>query len=70
MAKEAGGLSGEPVFELSNKVVRALKSELDDALPIIGVGGIFSGKDALTKLEAGASLVQVYSGLIYRGPAQ
>ena len=67
--EEAGGLSGEPVFELSNKVVRALKSELGDALPIIGVGGIFSGKDAVTKMEAGASLVQVYSGLIYRGPA-
>ena len=67
--EEAGGLSGEPVFELSNKVVRALKSELGDALPIIGVGGIFSGKDAVAKMEAGASLVQVYSGLIYRGPA-
>ncbi len=67
--EEAGGLSGEPVFELSNKVVRALKSELGDALPIIGVGGIFSGKDAVAKMQAGASLVQVYSGLIYRGPA-
>lgn len=67
--EEAGGLSGEPVFELSNKVVRALKSELGDALPIIGVGGIFSGEDAVAKMQAGASLVQVYSGLIYRGPA-
>lgn len=67
--EEAGGLSGEPVFELSNKVVRALKSELGDALPIIGVGGIFSGADAVAKMQAGASLVQVYSGLIYRGPA-
>nr|WP_314861966.1 quinone-dependent dihydroorotate dehydrogenase [uncultured Undibacterium sp.] len=67
--EEAGGLSGEPVFELSNKVVRALKAELGDALPIIGVGGIFSGNDAVAKMNAGASLVQVYSGLIYRGPA-
>ncbi|MDO8653751.1 MAG: quinone-dependent dihydroorotate dehydrogenase [Undibacterium sp.] len=67
--EEAGGLSGEPVFELSNQVIRALKSELGDALPIIGVGGIFSGADAVTKVQAGAALVQVYSGLIYRGPA-
>lgn len=66
--EEAGGLSGEPVFELSNQVIRALKSELGDALPIIGVGGIFSGADAATKMQAGAALVQVYSGLIYRGP--
>nr|WP_315486029.1 quinone-dependent dihydroorotate dehydrogenase [uncultured Undibacterium sp.] len=67
--EETGGLSGEPVFELSNKVIRALRSELGDALPIIGVGGIFSGKDAVAKMDAGAALVQVYSGLIYRGPA-
>ena len=66
---EAGGLSGAPVFELSNQVIRALKAELGDALPIIGVGGIFSGADASAKIAAGASLVQLYSGLIYRGPA-
>jgi len=66
---EAGGLSGEPVFELSNKVIRALKSELGDEIPIIGVGGIFSGEDAAAKMQAGASLVQLYSGLIYKGPA-
>lgn len=66
--EEAGGLSGKPVFELSNKVVAALKAELGDSLPIIGVGGIFSGKDARAKMDAGAALVQVYSGLIYRGP--
>ena len=66
---EAGGLSGAPVFELSNRVIRALKAELGDALPIIGVGGIFSGEDAKAKIAAGASLVQLYSGLIYRGPA-
>lgn len=67
-SEEAGGLSGKPVFELSNRVIRALKAELGDALPIIGVGGIFSGADALSKMQCGASLVQVYSGLIYQGP--
>lgn len=67
--EEAGGLSGKPVFELSNKVVAALKAELGDSLPIIGVGGIFSGEDARAKMDAGAALVQVYSGLIYRGPS-
>lgn len=68
-AEEIGGLSGAPVFELSNTVIRGLKKELGNALPIIGVGGIFSGKDAQAKIDAGASLVQLYSGLIYRGPA-
>ena len=68
-AEEAGGLSGAPVFNVSNQVIRALKTELGDALPIIGVGGILSGADARAKLESGAALVQLYSGLIYRGPA-
>lgn len=68
-AEEAGGLSGAPVFELSNTVIRGLKKELGNALPIIGVGGILSGRDAQAKMDAGASLVQLYSGLIYRGPA-
>lgn len=68
-AEEAGGLSGAPVFAASNKVIRGLKSELGDAIPIIGVGGIFSGDDATEKIHAGASLVQLYSGLIYRGPS-
>ena len=67
--EEAGGLSGKPVFELSNRVIRGLKAELGDALPIIGVGGIFSGADARAKVDAGASLVQLYTGLIYQGPA-
>ena len=67
-AEEAGGLSGAPVFELSNKVIRTLKAELGNALPIIGVGGILSGADAKAKMDAGASLVQLYTGLIYRGP--
>ncbi len=68
-AAETGGLSGTPVFELSNTVIRSLKRELGDALPIIGVGGILNGHDAKAKMEAGASLVQLYTGLIYRGPA-
>jgi dihydroorotate dehydrogenase len=68
-ADEAGGLSGAPVFEASNRVIRALSAELAGALPIIGVGGILSGADARAKFDAGASLVQLYSGLIYRGPA-
>lgn len=67
-AEETGGLSGAPVFELSNTVIRALKAEVGEALPIIGVGGILSGKDAKAKIDAGASLVQLYTGLIYRGP--
>ena len=68
-AQEAGGLSGAPVFELSNAVIRGLKDELGDAIPIIGVGGILSGEDAQAKINAGAQLVQLYSGLIYQGPA-
>jgi dihydroorotate dehydrogenase len=67
-ADETGGLSGAPVFEVSNRVIRALARHLDGALPIIGVGGIMSGADARAKIDAGAALVQFYSGLIYRGP--
>ena len=67
--EEAGGLSGAPVFELSNRVIAALRAELGDALPIIGVGGIMQGADAAAKIAAGAALVQLYSGLIYAGPA-
>lgn len=65
---ETGGLSGAPVRTASNKVIHALKERLKDQLPIIGVGGIMSGADAREKIMAGASLVQLYSGLIYRGP--
>jgi dihydroorotate dehydrogenase len=68
-AAEAGGLSGRPVGEASTAVIRSLKAQLGDALPIIGVGGILSGADAAAKMAAGASLVQLYTGLIYRGPA-
>jgi len=68
-ADESGGLSGKPVSEASNTVIRKLHAELGDAVPIIGVGGILSGDDARAKIAAGASLVQLYTGFIYRGPA-
>nr|WP_284700872.1 quinone-dependent dihydroorotate dehydrogenase [Robbsia betulipollinis] len=68
-ADEAGGLSGAPVRDASNRVIAALHARLGDAVPIIGVGGVLCAADALAKIDAGASLVQVYSGLIYRGPA-
>lgn len=67
-ANEAGGLSGAPVREKSTLVIQQLSQRLQGALPIIGVGGILSGADAVEKIAAGASLVQVYSGLIYKGP--
>ena len=68
-AGEAGGLSGRPLRERSTEVLRTLARALDGALPIFGVGGIFSGDDAREKIAAGALLVQLYTGLIYRGPA-
>ena len=68
-ADETGGLSGAPVRELSNRVIRALHQQLGKDIPIIGVGGILSAGDAQAKLDAGASLIQLYTGLIYRGPA-
>jgi dihydroorotate dehydrogenase len=66
--EEAGGLSGAPVKESSTRVIRTLAASLQNSLPIIGVGGILSGADAREKIAAGASLVQLYSGLIYKGP--
>ena len=66
--EEAGGLSGAPVFEASNRVIRLLRAELGGAYPIIGVGGVMSGSDAVAKREAGADLVQIYTGFIYGGP--
>ncbi len=68
-AGETGGLSGKPVFEASNRVIRQLRAELGAGYPIIGVGGVTSGAAARAKLEAGADLVQVYTGLIYHGAA-
>ena len=67
-SQEAGGLSGAPVRAASTQVIKTLKARLGNQLPIIGVGGILSGADAREKIMAGASLVQLYSGLIYRGP--
>ena len=67
-AEEVGGLSGAPVFEASNAVIRQLRAALGPAFPIIGVGGVMSGADAVAKIAAGADLVQIYTGLIYRGP--
>nr|WP_294839259.1 quinone-dependent dihydroorotate dehydrogenase [uncultured Methylotenera sp.] len=67
-AAETGGLSGAPVRDKSTVVIQQLSQRLQGALPIIGVGGILSGADAVEKIAAGASLVQLYSGLIYQGP--
>ncbi len=68
-AEEAGGLSGAPVLEASNQVIRQLRAALGKGFPIIGVGGVMSGADAVSKLQAGADVVQIYTGLIYKGPA-
>lgn len=65
---EAGGLSGAPLTKKSTALIGALAQELNGALPVIGVGGIMSGEDAAEKIRAGASLVQIYTGFIYRGP--
>lgn len=67
-ANETGGLSGAPVREASNRVIRGLRQRLGAGYPIIGVGGILSPEDAASKIDAGASLVQLYTGLIYQGP--
>ncbi|OTG95138.1 dihydroorotate dehydrogenase (quinone) [Acinetobacter sp. ANC 4654] len=67
-ADEAGGLSGAPVFEKSTACLAAFSKALDGQIPLIGVGGILSGEQALAKQNAGANLVQIYSGLIYTGP--
>ncbi|MFI2810104.1 MULTISPECIES: quinone-dependent dihydroorotate dehydrogenase [unclassified Microbulbifer] len=67
--QEEGGLSGRPLAERSTNVIRILSGELQGALPIIGVGGIFDGESAVEKVRAGATAVQIYTGFIYRGPA-
>jgi dihydroorotate dehydrogenase len=67
-AEEAGGLSGAPVLEASNRVITQLRAALGKGFPIIGVGGILSGADAVSKIQAGADVVQIYTGLIYKGP--
>jgi dihydroorotate dehydrogenase len=68
-AEETGGLSGAPVLAMSNRVVAHLRSALGAGFPIMGVGGIMSAPDALSKIRAGANLVQIYTGLIYHGPS-
>jgi dihydroorotate dehydrogenase len=67
-AGEAGGLSGKPLFAKSTAVLRGMSERLGAAIPLVGVGGIASGADAAAKIEAGASLVQFYTGMVYRGP--
>ncbi len=67
-AEEAGGLSGAPVLAASNRVISQLRAALGKSFPIIGVGGIMSGADAVSKIQAGADVVQIYTGLIYKGP--
>ena len=68
-AEEAGGLSGKPLFQKATSVLHGMAKRLADRIPLIGVGGILDGTDAADKISAGASLVQFYSGMIYRGPA-
>ena len=65
---EAGGLSGRPLFGLSTRILGEFYKATSGKLPLIGVGGILSGADAYAKIKAGASLVQFYSGMVYRGP--
>ena len=68
LAKEGGGLSGKPLFEKSTAILRGMAQRLDGKVQLVGVGGILAGSDAAEKLDAGAGLVQIYTGLIYRGP--
>ena len=67
-SRETGGLSGEPLMNKSTAVLRMLRTRLPESIPLVGVGGILSGADAVKKMAAGASLVQLYTGLVYRGP--
>jgi dihydroorotate dehydrogenase len=66
--RETGGLSGRPVGRRSTEVIRFISRETGGRLPVIGVGGVFNRADYLEKLEAGASLVEVYTGFVYQGP--
>jgi len=68
-AAEPGGLSGKPVFAKSTAVLHGMHERLGDSIPLVGVGGIVRGADAVAKFDAGAALVQFYSGMIFRGPA-
>jgi len=66
--KEAGGLSGEPLQQISTNMIKKFYKQLNGKIPIIGVGGVNSGKSAYEKIVAGASLLQLYTGLVYKGP--
>ena len=68
LAQEVGGLSGDPVKKLSTQVIKSFAHILKGEIPVIGVGGISNGQDALDKINVGASLIQIYTGLIYKGP--
>jgi len=68
VAAEKGGLSGAPLKPRANQVMQTLRASLGADFPLIGVGGILSGEDALARRQAGADLLQIYTGLIYRGP--
>ncbi len=68
-AQETGGLSGAPVLQASNRVIRQLRACLGKSFPIVGVGGVMSADDAVSKIQSGANIVQIYTGLIYQGPS-
>ena len=68
LSDQAGGLSGKPLGDRSTEVIRFLHEKSNNAFPIIGVGGIHSPEDAINKLNAGASLIQLYTGFVYEGP--
>jgi dihydroorotate dehydrogenase len=67
-AEQAGGLSGKPLFQKATSALRDIGERLGGRIPLIGVGGIMAGADAAAKIDAGASLVQFYTGMVYRGP--
>ena len=67
--KEVGGLSGEPIQQISTNMIKKFYKQLNGKIPIVGVGGVNSGKSAYEKIIAGASLIQLYTGFIYRGPS-
>ena len=67
-SEETGGLSGSPLTKISTNIIRQLHAVLKGTVPIIGVGGIMCASDAQEKIDAGASLIQIYTGLIYQGP--
>ena len=67
--KEEGGLSGEPIQQISTNMIKKFYEQLNGKIPIIGVGGVNSGKSAYEKIIAGASLLQLYTGFVFRGPS-